>query len=89
MDTPVCERYWHIRVNPVEGHKDGQWLDYLTFELNLREQGLFSLKSKQEEILTVNYLMGGYREERPRLFSEVHSERMRGKKTGCNERKHS
>lgn len=45
----------------------------------LRELGLTEFKSRQRDLIAVyNYLTGGFREDRDRLFSEAHSSRMRG-----------
>lgn len=49
VDTGKWKTLWHTRVNPVKGHQACQGLEHLTYELNLKEQGLSSLKSKWEE----------------------------------------
>lgn len=51
----------------------------MTYKERLRELGLFSLGKRKLKGDVYNYLTGGYREDKVRFFSEMHSNRTRGK----------
>jgi len=65
-----------------------RWLEHLSCEERLREQGLFNLQKRRlRRDLTVafHYLKGAYKQEGERLFMGVDSDRTRG--NGCKWRR--
>lgn len=61
----------------MEEHQTGQWLEYLAYDLKLKEQGLSRASEKRKRF---HRIMRRNREDRPRIFSEAHCERIRGKR---------
>ena len=65
LGPPVQEWHWHIGTSPMEGDRDDQ------------ETGARSVQREVKRSAVCTDLMGGCTEDRVRLYSDVHSDRIR------------
>lgn len=78
-----CIQLWtlvNVWVNPVEAHQAGQWLEYLWWASWSWKRVCSVLRISRKRAELLHCLVQGCREDRPRLFSQAHCERMRGKR---------
>ena len=83
-----CVQFWSLLYKkdvdkagegPEEGHRDDQGTGQ-PCEERLRELGFFSLEKRRlrGDLVTCQYLKGGYREDGDSLFTRSHMEKMKG-----------
>lgn len=86
LDSPVQDRHWHARACSVAD----RGLEYTMYEERLRELdlfGLYEIRVGEYIIAVFSNLTGRYRKEGVRLFSKVHSNRMRSSRDKLQHRK--
>ena len=74
-------------MSPMEGHQKNMELEHVTNKETLRELVLFSLNKRrlQDDLIVVfSYPVRGNREDRARLFLEVHSKMAKGNQSSYN-----